>query len=488
MTDQAKKELPVPTLVRRIVIAFLIALLLASACSVAVAAAPPLQGQTEHVVQPGETLFRIAQAYGVTVDDIVAANNLADRNVIHVGQRLIIPVSTAAPATEVSPLPSGSSGYVVQPGDTLWLIAQRFDTTVEAIAQANGIVNPNLIFVGQSLLVSTSPDAPPPPPQTVIHVVQPGETLARIALRYNTTVWAVAQANDLDNPNVIYAGQRLVIPGPGDLEDTSLISPFAGLLFEPTTVTQGQTVAVHVSTERDVTLSGTFDGRLVPFTGQGGTYWALIGIHAMAQPGRYSLELAAVDVNGNTTRITQFLTVTGGEYSTDYITLPPGKGDLLDPDLLRQEREKLAVVFDSYRRERLWDGLFQVPVESPRVTSPFGSRRSYNGSPPTSYHAGTDFGGSEGTPVYAPASGVVALAEELAVRGIAIVVDHGLGVLTGYWHLSGIAVEVGQPVVPGSLLGTMGTTGLSTGTHLHWELRVGGIPVDPMQWTEQVFP
>jgi len=60
--------------------------------------------------------------------------------------------------------------------------------------------------------------------------------------------------------------------------------------------------------------------------------------------------------------------------------------------------------------------------------------------------------------------------------------------LTGYWHLSGIAVQVGQQVVPGSLLGYMGTTGLSTGAHLHWELRVGGIPVDPMQWTEQTFP
>jgi len=475
------------TSVRRIV-TILLVFLLTSVYSGVATAAPPAQAETEHVVQPGETLFRIAQAYGVTVDDIVAANGLADRNVIHVGQRLVIPISTAAPKNEASPRPSGSFLYVVQLGDTLSLVAQRFDTTVEAIAQVNLIVNPNLIFVGQLLLVSPPPDAPPPPPQMVIHVVQPGDTLARIALHYNTAVWAVAQVNGLSNPNIIYVGQRLVIPGPDDLEGGALISPFTGLLFEPTTVRQGQTVAVHVSTDREVMLSGTFDGRLVPFVGGEGAYWGLIGIHAMAQPGPYPLELIAVNANGSTTRITQILTVMGSEYSIDYIILPPGKGDLLDPDLLRQEREKLAAVFGGYRPERLWDGLFQVPVESPRVTSSFGSRRSYDGGPATGYHAGTDFGGSEGTLIYAPASGIVVLAEELAVRGNAVVVDHGLGVLTGYWHLSGIAVEVGQPVVPGSLLGYMGTTGLSTGTHLHWELRVGGIPVDPMQWTEQVFP
>jgi murein DD-endopeptidase MepM/ murein hydrolase activator NlpD len=473
----------------RTIIAFVAALLLlVGAHPGIVDAAPPAQAPAVHIVQPGETLFRIAQMYGVTVDDIVAANDHIDRNVIHVGQELIIPSPSPAPAV-VSPSPAQPSSYVVQPGDSLSLIAQRFSTTVEAIAQANGIVNPNLIVVGQLLAIPTPQDAPPPPAQMMVHVVQPGETLARIALRYNTTVWAIVQANDLSNPNVIFVGQRLVIPGPeGDVEGMALIPPFTALLFEPTTIKQGQTIAVHVNTGREVTLSGTFDGRLVRFVSQGSTHWALIGIHAMALPGPYSLELVAVDADGSTTRITHIVQVMASEYATDYITLPPDKGALLDPELLRQEREKLAAVFGSTRPERLWDGLFQWPVEEPRITSPFGSRRSYNGGLATSYHAGTDFGGAEGTPVYAPAPGVVALAEELAVRGNAVIVDHGLGVLTGYWHLSGIAVKVGQPVVAGSLLGYVGTTGLSTGSHLHWELRVGVIPVDPVQWTEQAFP
>ena len=476
------------TLVRRIVTILLVFLLTSVYSGVAIAA-PPAQAETEHVVQPGETLFRIAQAYGVTVDDIVAANGLTDRNVIHVGQRLVIPISTAAPKNEASPRPSGSFLYVVQLGDTLSLVAQRFNTTVEALAQANRIVNPNLIFVGQTLTIQLPPETLPPSAQTVIHVVQPGETLAQVALRYQTSVWAIAQANGLDNPNLIYAGQRLFIPTPEvGAEGADLISPFTSLLFQPAAVSQGRTVVVHVSTDRDVTLSGVFDGRVVPFIGGGRTYWALIGVYAMMPPGTYPLELTAVDADGHTARITQSLLVAGGDYQTDYITLPPGKLDLLEPELLRLEQEKLAQVFGGYRPERLWAGLFQVPVANPRITSHFGSRRSYNGGPATSYHAGTDFGGDEGTPIYAPASGIVALAEELTVRGSAVVVDHGLGVFTGYWHLSEIAVVVGQRMVPGSLLGYMGTTGLSTGPHLHWELRVGDVPVDPMQWTERAFP
>jgi len=475
------------TSVRQKIVALLIALLLASICPGIAGAAPPAQGPTEHIVQSGETLFRIAQMYGVTVDDIVAANNLADRNVIRVGQQLIIP--SFSQSTAGSPPSIRFADYIVQPGDTLSLIAQHFGTTIEAIAQANGIVNPNIIVVGQLLSVPTPQNTPPPPSQTVVHVVQSGETLARIALHYNTSAWAIAQANDLRNPNLIGIGQRLVIPNAGsDGEEAVLIPPFKALLLNPTTVTQGQTVAIYVSTGHEVTLSGTFDGRLVRFAGQGGNYWAIAGIHAMMVPGIYPLELTTIDAKGNTTRITQPIQVTPGEYPVDYITLPPGKGELLDAELLRQEREKLAAVFDGYRSEKLWEGLLQVPVENPRITSPFGSRRSYDGSPADSYHAGTDFGGAEGTPIYAPASGIVVLAEALAVRGNAVVVDHGLGVLTGYWHLSGIAVQVGQQVVPGSLLGYMGTTGLSTGSHLHWELRVGGIPVDPMQWTEQTFP
>jgi murein DD-endopeptidase MepM/ murein hydrolase activator NlpD len=123
-----------------------------------------------------------------------------------------------------------------------------------------------------------------------------------------------------------------------------------------------------------------------------------------------------------------------------------------------------------------------------RTTAPFGQRRSYSGGPVSSYHSGHDYGADEGVPIYAPITGTVALAEPLQVRGHAVIIDHGLGVFTGFWHLSQIDVSAGQIVGKGELVGLVGNTGLSTGPHLHWEMRVGNVPVDPLQWTARTFP
>src|SRR6185369_6256859 len=100
-------------------------------------------------------------------------------------------------------------------------------------------------------------------------------------------------------------------------------------------------------------------------------------------------------------------------------------------------------------------------AEAYETTSPFGTRRSYDGGPINSYHAGQDFGAPPGVTVTAPADGVVALAEPLQVRGNAVLIDHGHGVFTGYWHLSELRVTPGQRVAAGDLIGLVGNTGLS---------------------------
>ena len=134
----------------------------------------------------------------------------------------------------------------------------------------------------------------------------------------------------------------------------------------------------------------------------------------------------------------------------------------------------------------MWAGVFEPPCGG-TISSYFGTRRAYNEGPYTSYHGGVDLRGATGTPVYAPASGTVVLADELVVRGDALMLDHGWGVLTGYWHLSTIEVEVGQHVEEGELIGRIGNTGLSTGSHLHWEMWIGGVNVNPMQWLEPFY-
>jgi LysM repeat protein len=146
-----------------VVLALLVALL---SMSVLVQAQSNASQQT-HTVQPGETLFRISVRYGVSLTAIVQANNISNPNLIFVGQVLVIPTggTTPPPATPVpggnNPPPAGTS-YVVQRGDTLGSIARRFGTTFQAIAAANGIANPNLIYVGQTLVISGGGTTPPP--------------------------------------------------------------------------------------------------------------------------------------------------------------------------------------------------------------------------------------------------------------------------------------------------------------------------------------
>jgi murein DD-endopeptidase MepM/ murein hydrolase activator NlpD len=138
---------------------------------------------------------------------------------------------------------------------------------------------------------------------------------------------------------------------------------------------------------------------------------------------------------------------------------------------------------------QLWQEQFRFPIAPGyQQTSPYGARRSYNNGPVSSYHAGTDWSAPTGTPIVAPADGVVVLAEGLEVRGGATVIDHGLSVYSNFWHQSEILVEPGQPVRRGETIGLVGTTGLSTGAHLHWEVRVNGIAVDPLQWTDYYLP
>jgi LysM repeat protein len=170
-------------------------------------AAAQYNGQNIHVVQRGETLASIAGWYGTTVQAIASANGIWNPNWIYAGQSLIIPAGSPPPP------PQQQNYYMVRAGDTLAGIARYFGTTVWAIGQANSIFNLNRIYAGMYLTIPNGGYQPPPPQQNYTQYwIKPGDTLASIAAAFGTTWQAIASYNGIGNPNWIYWGMSIKIP------------------------------------------------------------------------------------------------------------------------------------------------------------------------------------------------------------------------------------------------------------------------------------
>ena len=167
-------------------------------------------GQTIHIVERGETLSGIARSYGVSVQALASANGIWNPNIIWAGMRLTIPSGDGYPP----PPPPQNNYYIVRWGDTLASIAHYFGTSVWAIGQANNIYNLNHIYAGMYLVIPSGGGYPPPTPQPSViqYWIKPGDTLASIAWQYGTTVQAIASYNGISNPNQIYWGMLLRIP------------------------------------------------------------------------------------------------------------------------------------------------------------------------------------------------------------------------------------------------------------------------------------
>jgi len=165
----------------------------------------------EHVVSRGETLSEVAVRYGTTTGALARANRLSDPNLIVAGSSLRIPDGAAAAAGS----PVGAT-HTIRAGETLWDLAQRFGSSVDALARANGISNPNLVVAGTKIRISGGRSgAGAAVAGGATHTVSAGETLSGIAARFGVSVEALARANGISNPNLVVAGTSLVVPGGG---------------------------------------------------------------------------------------------------------------------------------------------------------------------------------------------------------------------------------------------------------------------------------
>lgn len=374
---------------------------------------------------------------------------------------------TAQPATVA---------YRVEPGDTWAALAIRTGLLAAELQALSGHINTDRQPpIGATIAL---PAAPADVPGQLSRVNEGGLVATAVAL--GVSPWRLALANDFASPYEPGLWRALHLPAAGPLRELPIGAET--LALTPDAPVPGQALGVHLSLGDDgISPTVALDGRPWAVAVRGDNAVAVGGTGAFAGPGEFELSVRVGD--GPVWR--QPWLVTDREWVFQQLTLT-GEAAAIDQAAIEAERERLAALWSVVSPAPQWTEPFQLPINDYlELSADYGARRSYNGGPYRSYHEGTDFSAFAGTPVVAPAAGTVVLAEPLAVRGGAVIVDHGLGVYTGYYHLSSVIAELGQVVAPGDVLGEVGTTGLSTGNHLHWDLIVNGVWVDAMRWLEQ---
>jgi murein DD-endopeptidase MepM/ murein hydrolase activator NlpD len=467
---------------------FQISLILALTCIWAVSAAQAQQDQPDgpvYVVQAGDTLGYIARQFGISTEELADANNITNPNLLSEGTQLVIPGL------------EGVQGFLttvsVPFGENLESLSRRYQVDAALLARLNHITSPSELYAGASLVIPQQAEAP----TTFRRVgLATGQSLLELAVLNGANPWSAIHANGMQASWEALPGESLFLPGGADEGPGALPGEIQAIELIPLPFGQGRTGEVKVAAAPGLMLEGSFmDRQLNFFPDPEGGYIALLGIHALAEPGYYPFSIKGSLPDGTSFAFSQKVGVRPEDYPFDQpLTVDPAT---IDPAITRPEDAEWNALTTTATPERLWDGLFRIPSPFPQDycletnecwTSRFGNRRSYNGSEYEFFHTGLDIAGGTGTEIFAPAKGKVVFAGPLTVRGNATMIDHGWGVYTGYMHQSEIYVEVGDEVEPGDVIGLVGGTGRVEGPHLHWEVWVGGVQVDPLDWLAQTFP
>ena len=361
--------------------------------------------QATVTVQPGDTLWALAQRYSTTSEEILGVNGLTGSDLLP-GAILKLPTnSTAAP-----------EAYTVQTGDTLYDIAVAFSMTADELIAINNL-DGTTIKPGQTLVLRASTTEPPPAPLVV--TVQPGDTLWAIATNNETTIDALVQANNLVSASALRPGDTLTIPG----------------RYAPTsTADQGGPVPQTVTVER------------------GDTLWDIAS--------RYNTSITAL-VSANNMADTNI------EVGQQLKIIP-------DNELFKAS-EATPQPSSTQAATMMWPVLGDI-------TSHFGYRRLRIGG--TNMHYGLDIDGETGDPIHAAVAGTVTFSGWRSGFGYLVIVTNG-NTEYYYAHASELFVGEGENVLVGQHIANVGATGRVTGSHLHFEVRIDGTPVDPLPLLQQ---
>ncbi|HEY47384.1 MAG TPA: peptidoglycan DD-metalloendopeptidase family protein [Anaerolineae bacterium] len=435
-----------------------------------------------YIVQPGDTLTYIAAVFGTTVEALAVANNIDDPSLLIPGTELVIP--------GFGDISGVLTFRAVDFGENLLSLSLRYGVSIDGLARLNRLVSPGQLYAGQPLIVPEMDEAAFDIPQVSLLLPKLGESKLEMAVRVGINPWSLDTLGKNGIKLWIVPDAPVVSPG-GDGWSGALPAPYVEVTVDPLLTAQGRTTVFRVGLNGAGWVSGMLgDRRLNFFSQDDRNYVALQGIHAMENPGLYTCELNLYSTEGGELiyAFSQPIRVLDGGYGFENINGVPA--ETIDPEVTGPERAMVEGMLAEATQEKYWEGPFQFPSNyyTESFVSIFGTRRSYNWGAFDYYHTGLDLYGSVGLSILAPAPGRIVFAGPLIVRGNATYIDHGWGVYSGYFHQSKIFVSVGDLVETGQVIGEVGNTGRSTGAHLHWEIWVGGVPVDPLEWVEKGLP
>jgi murein DD-endopeptidase MepM/ murein hydrolase activator NlpD len=464
---------------KRIATFILTLFLLFSAIPVSAQTSTPPPGPV-YIVQEGDTLWEIASRFNVSVNDLQTINNKTTQD-IFVGDRLIIPGLEGLSGTLVT--------KVVPFGETLESLSRQYRLDPAILRRLNHIVSPSELYAGYELVILQQENQPD---WTARSSLEQEETMLELAVRENSDPWTIAQINGLTGPSAGLPGEILYLPsGSSTANPSGLPAAIESAEVDPLPLKQGTTAQIKVVASQTAAPGGLLaDQPLHFFNTEPNTWVALQGVHALLDPGVYPLRINVTRTDGAIQSFEQMVLVKAGNFPNDpALEVDPST---IDPAVTGPEDEWLLSVTSMVTPEKIWNGVFLLPVGSPYcIRSGFGNRRSYNGGALHNFHTGVDFGVcSPAHPfdIYAAADGVVVFTGLKTVRGNATIIDHGQGVFSAYYHQAEIYVATGESVKAGQLIGKIGATGRVTGAHLHFEIWVNGVQVDPFEWLNKTFP
>ncbi len=370
---------------------------------------------------------------------------------------------------------------LIAPGDTWPALARRYGVAAANLQAWNGVINP-----GREPIMGATVQVPAAGETTGrwIRPIRPSPLL--MALRYGVSPGRVRLG--VDSAETPYhslrpiPGQAFYLPG-GDAPPRDLPTAFTTLELSRAPLQPGRAFAFRAELNASAIVTATLEAPLwdaLPFNVfQEGTHLiGLRGVGAFYPLGPHDLRIQA---DGQLW--SQPWLMTAGQWEYQSFTYS-GAAAQIDAESMRLERERLLQIWGQANPQPGWGQEFARPItDFLYISSLYGTRRSTDGGAtyPT-YHEGVDFAAPAGAPVYAGGARPGGGARNPYVRGGAVILDHGLGVYTGYYHLSEILVSAGQPVQMGDRLGSVGTTGRSTGNHLHWDMLVAASWVDADAW------